>query len=72
LRELPSLLGVARQPISERVDSGRVHVVQRTPGQPIPRDDLGDKLCLVHAVCFLPPITVATILLQGSTRVVAG
>jgi hypothetical protein len=26
-----------------------VRVVQRTPGQPISRDDPGDELCFVHA-----------------------
>ena len=49
LRELPGFLRIATESIGERVHSGRVHVVQRTPGQPIPRDDLGDELCFVHA-----------------------
>src|SRR4029077_4869167 len=50
LRELPGFLRVPTKPIGERVDAWRVRVVQRTPGQPIPRDDSGDELCLVHAV----------------------
>src|SRR6267378_8367251 len=61
LRELPGLLRIPAQPISERVHPGRVRVVQRTPGQPISRDDPGDELCLVHAVVYLPLISVATI-----------
>src|SRR6266568_794020 len=61
LREFPCLLRVAAQSIRERVNAGRVRVVQRTPGQPIPRDDPGDELSLVHARYF-PPITVATML----------
>jgi hypothetical protein len=40
-----------------------VHVVQLTPSQPIPRDDPGDKLCLVHAVILTTAISVATMLL---------
>src|SRR5258706_2951430 len=61
LRELPGFLRVPTQSIGERVDAWRVRIVQRTPGQPIPRDDSGDELCLVHAVVYLPLISVATI-----------
>src|ERR1700693_163190 len=44
LRELPCSLRITAHSVSERVDAGRVRVVQRTPGQPISRDDPGDEL----------------------------
>jgi len=68
LRELPCLLGVSAQSIREGVNPWRVRVVQRTPGQPIPRDDPGDELSLVHAGNF-PPITVATMLTPFDTEI---
>src|SRR5436190_2964258 len=66
LRKLPCFLRVTAQSIRERVDPWGVRVVQRTPGQPISRDDPGDELFFGHAGCF-PPITVATMLTSFDT-----
>src|SRR4051812_6605298 len=44
LRELPRLVLIPAQSVSERVDAWRVRVVQRTPGQPIPGQNPGDEL----------------------------
>src|SRR5437773_9660962 len=71
LSELTSLFCIAAQSIRERVHPGRVRVVQRTPGQPISRDDPGDELSFVHAVILFAVATMVAIKFDtGRKRIV--